>query len=274
MKKLFVMFIMLLIFSFVYAQEESASQEDNSQISKEEVEEVKEKAENAQKELTEETEPQKEEAEPEKEEEPQKEEESAKKEPERIYKSENKPVFLEEFKPVEKEKTKKWSFLPISIALGTTFQVGFTIAQFTHKNFEIRIGSMMLGPGFRFGSKVKDDDGFVPGLTFMGEVAFGKFFGNPLKESCFGLMIGVGSKIIFDIRNIEDDWEDGIYDSDPLYIDFLPLYLTYRWNKGERFYDLSLRIPLVWQNGSYVFTDETKLYNGLPDLTLNFSFVF
>lgn len=262
MKKLSVMFIMLFVFSFVFAQEEPVIEDEA----------VKENAENAQKELTEETEPQKEEADP------KKEEEKPEKEPERVYKSENKPVYMEEFKPVEKEKTKKWSFLPINISLGTSFQVGFTIAQLTHKNFEIKIGNMMLGPGFRFGSKVKDendDGGFVPGLSFVGEVAFGKFFGNPLKENCFGIMIGIGSKIIFDIRNIESEWENGVYtNADPLYIDFLPIYFTYRWNKGGKFYDISLRIPLVWQNGSYVFTDETRLYNGLPDLTLNFSFIF
>ncbi len=269
MKKLFVMFMMLFIFSFVYAQEEPATDENPPQEVKTDTEVVKENAEEAQKELTTELEPVKEEPAP-------------AEEPERVFTSEKKkidakPVYLEEYKPAEKEITKKWSFLPINIALGTSFQVGFTIAQLTHKNFEIRIGNMMLGPGFRFGSKVKDDNddgGFVPGLSFVGEVAFGKFFGNPLKENCFGLMIGIGSKIIFDIRNIEDDWEDGIYDSDPLYIDFLPLYLTYRWHKGEKFYDVSLRIPLVWQNGVYVLTDETKLYNGVPDLTLNFSFIF
>jgi len=256
MKKLIMLSIVLFLFSYAY------SQEDDSQDSAEQFEEVKEKAEKAQKELENEAEP-------------QKEEEPAKKEPERVYKSENKPVYFEEFKPVEKEKTKKWSFLPINISVGTSVQVGFTIAQFTHQNFEIRIGNMMLGPGFKFGSNVKDDDGYVPGLAFLGEVAFGKFFGNSLKESCFGIMIGIGSKIIFDIRNVEDSWENGTFsDDDPLYIDFLPIYLTYRWNKGGKFYDISLRIPLVWQNGVYVLTDETKLYNGVPDLTLNFSFIF
>lgn len=267
MKKLIVMSIMLFIFSFVYAQEEPVTDENPPQEVKTDTEAVKENAENAQKELTNELEPAKEEPAP-------------AEEPERVFqsekkKSDEKPVYLEEYKPVNKEITKKWSFLPINIALGTSIQVGFTIAQFTHKNFEIKIGNMMLGPGFRFGSKVKDDDGFVPGLSFLGEVAFGKFFGNPLKESCFGLIIGIGSKVIFDIRNLEDkNWEEGITENDLLYADFLPIYLTYRWNNGGKFYDLSLRIPLVWQNGVYVLTDETKLYNGVPDITLNFSFIF
>jgi len=267
MKKLSIMFIMMFVFSFVFAQEEPVTDENPPQEVKTDTEAVKENAESAQKELTNELEPAKEEPAP-------------AEEPERVFKSESKkkeekPIYLEEYKPVNKEITRKWSFLPITIGLGTSLQVGFTIAQFTHKNFEIKIGSMMLGPGFRFGSKVKDDGGFVPGLSFLGEVAFGKFFGNPLKENCFGIIIGIGSKIIFDIRNIEDEWEDGTYLSDePLYVDFLPIYLTYRWNKGGKFYDISLRIPLVWQNGVYVLTDETRLYNGVPDLTLNFSFIF
>ena len=192
---------------------------------------------------------------------------------------ENQRTFQQmQYKPIEKEKTKEWHFIPIEIGIGTSLQVGLTVAQLTHKNFEIKIGRMMLGPGFTFGSNVdgSDRDKFVPGLTFLGEISVGKFFGNPLKESGFGILLGIGSKIIFDIRNIDDEdrWEDGFYYNDPLYVDFLPLYLTYRHRKGDKFYDFSLRIPLVWQNGVYVVTDETRLYNGVPDITLNFSFVF
>ena len=281
MKKLIFMFFAMFVFSFVSAQEEtvvyeepeeeSEVQAEESKIQEEEAETeyetVKKKAEDAIAELDEETEP-KIEAEPEE-------------EPERVFSKERtKSVFVEpnnsvEFSFAEGKHNRRWSFLPINISLGTSIQVGFTVAQFTHKSFEIRIGNMMLGPGFRFGSKLKDDDGFVPGLTFLGEVGFGKFFGNSLKENCFGIMIGVGSKIIFDIRKLENrNIDDDLYSDDTLYVDFLPIYFTYRWHKNDKFYDVSLRIPLVWQNGVYVLTDETKLYNGIPDITLNFSFIF
>jgi len=280
MKRLFVMFSMLILFGFVCAQEETAEiptkeTEEVKEEVKEEAEEVKEEAEEVKEEAEEAAEEIKEKA---------KEAEEKQEESQRTFKAEKtqvkpQPVYLEEFKPQElkqqKEITKKWYFLPISISLGTSFQVGLTVAQLTHKNFEIRIGTMMLGPGFSFGSKVDEDQGVVPGLTFLGEIGIGKFFGNPLRESCFGISLGIGSKIIFDIRNLKDDDEyNGILFDDPLYVDFLPVYLTYRIKKGEKFYDISLRIPLVWQNGVYTLTDETKLYNGVPDMTLNFSFVF
>ena len=294
MKKLLIVFTMLFMCSFVYAEEVSEKvAEENANKN----EEVKENAEKAQKELKKEVAPEEAEEKAEEaeekaekveeagkeEEEIKEKEEEAKEEPEesqRTFKAEKtkieqQPVYLEEFKP-EKEITKKWYFIPIEIGLGTSLQVGLTVAQLTHKNFEIKIARMMLGPGFTFGSEVDEDQGFVPGLTFLGEVAIGKFFGNPLKESCFGITLGIGSKVIFDIRNIDDEerWEDGVDLDDTLYIDFLPIYFTYRWKKGDKFYDLSLRIPLVWQNGVYVVTDETKLYNGVPDLSLNFSFAF
>jgi hypothetical protein len=282
MKKLFFVVFVVLVFGLLSAQEETVVyeepaeeaevQEEEADVQEEEAETeyeaIKEKAEVAMKELDSEIEPEVEEEAPE--EEPER--TFSKKEPKVVSKESS---HIAEFKPAQKEITKKWSFMPINISLGTSFQVGFTVAQMTHKNFEIRIGNMMLGPGFRFGSKVEDDAGFVPGLTFLGEVSFGKFFGNPLKENCFGIMIGIGSKIVFDIRNMENkEWEDGIYADDTLYADFLPIYFTYRWHKDDRFYDVSLRVPLVWQNGVYVLTDETKLYNGVPDLTLNFSFIF
>jgi|GEM_PF-1373667 len=301
MKRLFVMFSILILFGFVYAEEvtkaipaedaakqnkavkenaETAQKELKKEVDPEETEEKTEEAEEKSEEKAEETaEEAKEKAEEAKEKAEEEQEES-----QRTFKAEKtqvkpQPVYLEEFKPQEfkqqKEITKKWYFLPINISLGTSFQVGLTIAQLTHKNFEIRIGTLMLGPGFTFGSKVDKDQGFVPGLTFLGEIGIGKFFGNPLKESCFGISLGIGSKIIFDIRNLKDDDEyDGINFADTLYADFLPIYLTYRIRKGEKFYDISLRIPLVWQNGVYTITDETKLYNGVPDMTLNFAFVF
>jgi hypothetical protein len=290
MKKLVIMITMVFIFSFIYAEEVNEKVEKETAVKSEE---VKENAETAQKELKKEVDPEdtedkaeeakekteeaKEKAEEAKEKAEEEQEESHRTFKAQTPKKDTQPVYLEEYKP-RKEKTKEWHFIPIEIGVGTSLQVGLTIAQLTHKNFEIKIGRMMLGPGFTFGSKVdgSDRDKFVPGLTFLGEVSVGKFFGNPLKESCFGIMIGIGSKIIFDIRNFDDDdrWDDGIYFDDPLYVDFLPLYLTYRYRKGEKFYDFSLRIPLVWQNGVYVVTDETKLYNGVPDITLNFSFVF
>jgi len=279
MKKIIFMVFVILVFGYVSADEEVVYEEEVAQEeAKPEYESVKKKAEVAMKELDAETEP-------------EVEKEVPAEEPERVFTKEKAKVIKDEsshfaeFKPVQKEITKKWSFMPINISFGTSFQVGFTIAQLTHKNFEIKIANMMLGPGFRFGSNVKDDSdknkndksssGFVPGLTFLGEMGFGKFFGNPLKENCFGIMIGIGSKVVFDIRNLEDRyWDEGIYMDETLYVDFLPVYFTYRWHKDDRFYDVSLRVPLVWQNGVYVLTDETKLYNGIPDLTLNFSFIF
>jgi hypothetical protein len=291
MKKLVIIIAMLFLSGLVFAEEASEKAEKESV----KTEEIKENAEKAQKELKKEVDPEKAEAEEEAREEAEEaaeekaeqeaeaaeekaeQMEEATEEKERTFKA-YKPLPVEEYKPVKKEKTKEWHFIPIDISVGTSLQVGLTVAQLTHKNFELRIARFMLGPGFTFGSKVEgsDRDKFVPGLTFLGEVSVGKFFGNPLKESCFGIMLGIGSKIIFDIRNIDDEdrWDDGIYYDDPLYIDFLPLYLTYRHRKGDKFYDFSLRIPLVWQNGVYVVTDETKLYNGVPDITLNFSFVF
>ncbi len=274
MKKLIFMVFVVLVFGLLFAEEESVIYEEpaeEAEVQEEKAEtvyeSVKEKAEIAMKELDSEIEP-------------EVEEEAPAKEPERTFSKQEtravreEPTHFAELNPVQKEITRKWSFMPINISFGTSFQAGFTVAQFTHKNFEIKIANMMLGPGFRFGSKI-DDDGFVPGLTFQGEVGFGKFFGNPLKENCFGIMIGVGSKVVFDIRNIENkNWESGLYEDDILYADFLPVYLTYRWHKDDRFYDISLRIPLVWQNGVYVLTDKTKLYNGVPDITLNFSFIF
>ena len=270
MKKLFIMLSVMLLTGFIFAEEQTGEEPQFQNA-----EEVKENAEAAQTDLKKETEPQKEE---------DKKEEAA-------PVKEEKPIFLEEkkdelpqrnyeagFELEKKELTKKWYFLPINLSIGTSLQVGLTVAQFTHKNFEIRIANFMLGPGFRFGSSVKndDDDGFIPGLAFLGEVSFGKFFGNPLKENCFGIILGVGSKVVFDIRKVdeEDEWNDGISLDDTLYVDFLPVYLTYRWHKGDKFYDISLRIPLVWQNGVYKMSDETRLYNGVPDMTLNFSFIF
>lgn len=276
MKKLFFMFAMLLLLSYAYAQEEPVKDEEpaKEEPAKEEPaktdEEIKEDAAKAQKELSKET------GEPVKEEEPAKVEE-----PKQIFFDEKNDMpernFIPGFAIEKKEITKKWHFLPISIGVGTSIQVGFTVAQLTHKNFEIRIGTLMLGPGFTFGADDKDiDDGFVPGLAFLGEVGIGKFFGNPLKENCFGVMLGIGSKVVFDIRKVEegDMWNDGMSLDDTLYVDFLPIYLTYRWQKNDKFYDISLRIPLVWQNGVYILTDETRLYNGVPDMTLNFSFIF
>lgn len=285
MKKLLIMITMIFLFSFVFGEEVSEKVEKESEVK---TEEIKKNADKAQKELKKEVDPEKAEAEEEAKENTEEDAEEAAEEKaeqmkdaaeekERTFKA-YKPLPVEEYKPEKKEKTKEWHFIPIDISVGTSLQVGLTVAQLTHKNFELRIARFMLGPGFTFGSNVEGSnrDKFVPGLTFLGEVSVGKFFGNPLKESCFGIMLGIGSKIIFDIRNIDDEdrWEDGFYYDDPLYIDFLPLYLTYRHRKGDKFYDFSLRIPLVWQNGVYVVTDETKLYNGVPDITLNFSFVF
>lgn len=291
MKKLVIMISVLFLFSFICAEEASEKIEKESEVK---TEEIKENSEKAQKELTKEVDPEKAEAEEEAKEETeekakekaQQKEEAVEKKAEQMEKTQEeqeertfayKPLPVEEYKPVKKEKTKEWHFIPIEIAIGSSLQVGLTVAQLTHKSFELKIARLMLGPGFTFGSKVDDDnrDGFVPGLTFLGEIAIGKFFGNPLKESCFGVTLGIGSKIIFDIRNIDDDeWDDGILFDEPLYVDFLPIYLTYRLRKGGKYYDFSLRIPLVWQNGIYNLTDETKLYNGVPDITLNFSFVF
>lgn len=276
MKKLFFMLSFLFVFSFVYGQEEPVKKDEpaKDEPAKEEPaktdEEIKEDAAKAQKELSKETG------------EPVKEEESAKaEETKQIFFDEKNDVpernYVAGFKPEARELTKKWHFLPINISVGTSIQVGFTVAQLTHRNFEIRIGTLMLGPGFTFGADDKDiDDGFVPGLAFLGEVGIGKFFGNPLKDNCFGIILGVGSKVVFDIRKVEegDMWNDGLSLDDTLYVDFLPIYLTYRWHKNDKFYDISLRIPLVWQNGVYILTDETRLYNGVPDMTLNFSFIF
>ncbi|HNW82464.1 MAG TPA: hypothetical protein PKG52_06160 [bacterium] len=276
MKKMFLALSLLFVLGFVYGQEEPVKSDEpaKEEPAKEEPaktdEEIKEDAAKAQKELSKET------GEPVKEEEPAKAEE-----PKQIFFDEKNNSVPErnydaDFKPEAKEIIKKWFFLPINMSLGTSIQVGFTIAQLTHKNFEIRLGTLMLGPGFRFGSDVKNDEekGFVPGLAFLGEVSFGKFFGNPLKDDCFGIVLGVGSKVIFNIKKNDNDWDEGMSFDDTLYADFLPIYLTYRWHKNDKFYDISLRIPLVWQNGVYKFTDETRLYNGVPDLTLNFSFIF
>jgi len=290
MKKLFIMISILFIFGIAYAEEVT------EKVEKEAVEQdetVKENAKEAQEELKKEVEPKKAEEEAEEKKEEVKEEpkeetaeeavaqavaEAKKKQSNNTFKAEEtsyqpQPVYFED-KKIAEEITKKWNFVPINISLGTSFQVGLTIAQLTHKNFEIRIGTLMLGPGFSYGSKVDGDQGVVPGLAFLGEVGIGKFFGNPLRESCFGISLGIGSKIIFDIRTDDDGWDDGILFDDPLYVDFLPIYLTYRIRKGENFYDISLRIPLVWKNGIYTVSDETKIYNGVPDMTLNFSFVF
>lgn len=254
---------MLFALSSVYAQEEQEKEETLTEDVATQDEAVKENAEEAQKELKEETEPAP----------------AEKSDPvffEEQQKDHSEKKHVPEFKPIKKEIRKKWHFIPLNISIGTSIQIGFTVAQLTHKNFEIRLGTLMLGPGFTFGSSGKDDEGFVPGLALLVEIGLGKFFGNPLKESCFGIILGVGSKIIFDIRkdrrndSREDEWS--LFDT--LYSDFLPIYLTYRWKRNDKFYDISLRIPLVWQNGIYRLNNKTTLYNGVPDISLNFSFVF